>query len=175
MVQFEKEICMHLSIPSIPLKKWDGKTTFKNGVAVTKLASGTLAYAVCSFSNGDKAPNVTKVFSQEPFNGIEEIYIVPSFMDTDVDKMDLDDDSKKAAEILVNEAQDLSEQKDDDINMMKALPEWIFDEITNKDEAQAWLRQYNATNKIKGRIPENEETLKMRLLNIHSKLKRKTQ
>ena len=177
MIQFETEICDYLSIPSIPKKKWDGKTSFKDGVAVIDNGNGLSSYAVCTF-NSDKepAPRVVKVFSQEPFSSVGDIYVVPSFMNTDVEHMGMDDESKKAAERLISEANELSATSDkekDEIDEMKSLPEWIFPEVSNKEEAQAWLRNYNTTNKLKGRIPENEETLKLRLLNIYSKMAKK--
>ena len=52
--------------------------------------------------------------------------------------------------------------------------EWVFDEIHNKEEAMAWIKSYNQRNKIRGHIPENEETIKMRLLAIRSDLNKKT-
>ena len=53
-------------------------------------------------------------------------------------------------------------------------PEWIFDEIHNMSEAQAWLKQYNQRNGIKkGKVPTNEETIKMRLYNIYMSNKKR--
>ena len=40
MIQKEQEVCRYLSIPNIPKKKWDGKSSFKFGVAVTELLGG---------------------------------------------------------------------------------------------------------------------------------------
>ena len=43
-----------------------------------------------------------------------------------------------------------------------------FPEIQNIEQAQAYLREYNRMNRIKkGKIPTNEETIKMRLYNIY--------
>ena len=178
-IQYEKEVCKYLQIPSIPLKEWDGKSSFKDGVAVTKLACDCYAYAVCTFDNElDEKPAIKKSFAQEVFYGIEKIFVVPAFMDTNVESMDLDEKSKEAAERLVKEANDIIEENDNDglgeeVKEMEALPEWVFPEIHSKEEAIAWLRQYNSTNRIKGKLPTNEETLKLRLLNIHSQLKNK--
>jgi hypothetical protein len=171
-IYFEKEICEYLSLPSIPKKKWDGKSSFTSGVAITNIACNNQAYAVCTFNaEHDKEPRVIKAFSQEMFFGIEDIFVVPQYMETDVDDMDLDDESKKAAERLAQEAKELYNNDIGDdakkIDEMKELPEWIFPEISNKEEARAWLTQYNSTNKIRGRIPDNVETIKMRLLNIY--------
>ncbi len=174
MIAFENEVVKFLGLPSIPKKEWDGKSDFEKGVAVLTLTSGQEAYAVCSFDNekGRSKPSITKVFGQEPFIEIKNIYVVPSYMVTedDVDDMDLDDESKQQAKMILEEAKDAQDDGQDVQDAVDKLPEWIFPEITNKDEAQAWLRQYNKKNKIKGKIPSNEETLKLRLLSIHSQL-----
>lgn len=177
-IYFEKDICEYLSLPSIPKKKWDGKSSFTSGVAITKIACGNLAYAVCTFdADNDKEPRVIKAFSQEMFFGIEEVFVVPQYMETDVDDMDLDEESKKAAQLLAQEAKELynNDMGEDakKIDEMKNLPEWIFPEISNKEEARAWLTHYNSMNRVKGRVPENEETIKMRLLNIYYSQKKK--
>ena len=60
------------------------------------------------------------------------------------------------------------------IEKANKLPEWIFDEIHNMSEAQAWLKQYNQRNGIKkGKVPTNEETIKMRLYNIYMSNKKR--
>lgn len=174
MIAFENEVVKFLGLPSIPKKEWDGKSDFEKGVAVLTLTSGQEAYAVCSFDNekGKSKPSITKVFGQEPFIEIKSVYVVPSYMVTedDVDDMDLDDESKQQAKMILEEAKDAQDDGQDVQDVVDKLPEWIFPEITNKDEAQAWLRQYNKKNKIKGKIPSNDETLKLRLLSIHSQL-----
>lgn len=176
-IRFEKEVCDYLSLPSIPKKVFDGKTSFKDGVAVTKLALGDLAYAICTFNaEQDKEPRIKKVFAQERFVGIEEIFVVPSYMDTnDIENADLDEQSKQAAERLAQEARDLTQgdEMDKETKEMETLPEWVFDNIHNKEEAQAFIRSWNSTNNIKGRIPENIDTLKMRLLTIYSEMKKR--
>lgn len=179
MIRFEKEITHYFKLPQIPTDKhlWDGESSFKDGIAIVKLALGEFAYAACTFDNEkDESPRIVKTFAMEAFYGIEKVYVVPAFMDTNVDEMDLDEESKKAAELLAQEVNEMTQVDDDeqkDIDEMQELPEWIFPEITNKEQAIAWLRQYNTSHKIKGRVPENEETLKLRLLNIHSQLKEK--
>lgn len=179
MIQFEKEIINYLNIPSIPAEKneWDGKSSFKTGCAVVTMFGDSKAYAVCTYDAeiNDK-PRVIKAFGCEPFYDIEKIFVVPDFMNTDVENMDLDDESKEAAGKIIEEAAELTEEDENDEvkNELDALQEWVFPEITNKDEAIAWVRQYNSANGIKGRVPENEETLKLRLMNIYSTLKEKT-
>ena len=91
-------------------------------------------------------------------------------MDNDTSEVDLDAESKKRAEQLAAEAEELENQGtvEEAIEDANKLQEWIFDEIHNKDEAMAWLKQYNICNKIKkGKVPTNEETIKLRLYNIY--------
>lgn len=179
MVKFEKEVCDYLHIPSIPKKEHDGKSSFKKGVAIVKLAVSGFGYAVCTYdAESEQEPRIIKSFASEPFYGIEKIFVVPNYMNTseqDIKEMDLDDESKKKAEQLVQEAQGLTQhsEQDKEIDEMQNLPEWIFAEINSLDEARAWLSNYNSRNRIKGKIPTNEETIKMRLLNIYSQLKNK--
>lgn len=176
MVLFESEVCRFLGIPSIPKREWDKKSSFKNGVAMVRLIDDTLACAVCTFdSELDSEPRVTKTFHSVPFTEIHSIYVVPDYMDLGTKEMDLDEESAAAAERLAQEARELSNEKESEkeLNEMSQLPEWIFDEVHNFEEAQAFLRNYNARNKIKGRIPSNAETLKMRLLNIYYSQKEK--
>lgn len=175
MIYFEKEVILHLGLPSIPKKQWDGKAAFTRGVAVVAMVAGDEAYALCRFDpeRGDKEPVVTRVFGIEPFTGINRVYVVPNYMATtdDVEKMDLDDESKKKAMEILKEAEDIeneSAEEKQEADEMGKLPEWVFPEITDREEAEAWLRRYNATNRIKGKIPKSEETLKLRLLAIYS-------
>lgn len=172
----EQEVCKWLDIPSIPKKEHDGKSSFKSGVAVTQLALGDKAYAVCQFDAQTMTePRIIKTFANQPFYGIEKVFVVPNYMETDVEKMDLDDESKKKAEILVQEAKELAQEgtKDKELEEMKQLPEWVFDHIHSIEEARAYLANYNKTNRIKGSVPSNEETIKMRLLNIYSQQKKR--
>lgn len=179
MVKFEREICDYLRIPSIPKKEWNKKDSFKKGVAIVQLSVSGYGYAVCTFdAENDNEPRIIKSFASEPFYGIEKIFVVPNYMNTsekDIKEMDLDEESKKKVESLVQEAQELTKQSEEnkEIEEMQQLPEWIFPEISNAEEARAWLQSYNSKNRIKGKIPTNEETIKMRLLNIYSQMKNK--
>lgn len=171
MVEFEKEIIKYLNLPSIPKRVWDGLSSFQNGVAVVNMSLDRQAYAVCTFNKDeDKEPRIKKVFGIEPFTGIEKVFVVPSYMDNNTTDVDLDAESKKRAEQLAAEAQELENNGvvDEAVQEADKLPEWIFDEIHNMSEAQAWLKQYNIRNGIrKGKIPTSEETIKMRLYNIY--------
>jgi hypothetical protein len=96
-------------------------------------------------------------------------------MDNDTTNADLDTESKKRAEQLVAEANELENKGVVDEAVVNAnnLPEWIFDEIHNRDEAIAWLKQYNQRNVIKkGKVPTNDDTIKMRLYNIYMSQKK---
>ena len=178
MIKFEKEVCDYLRIPSIPKKEWNKQDSFKKGVAVVRLAVSGIGYAVCTYDEDfDKEPRIIKSFASEPFYGIENVFVVPNYMNTsekDISEMDLDDESKKKAEQLVQEAQELTatSEENKEIEEMQQLPEWIFPEITNAEEARAWLQSWNSKNKVRGKIPTNEETIKMRLLNIYSQTKK---
>lgn len=171
MIEFEKEVIAYLNLPSIPRKEWNQIDSFQSGVAVVNMSLGRQAYAVCTFNKDeDKEPRIKKVFGIEPFTGIEKVFVVPSYMDNDTSDADLDAESKKRAEQLAAEAQELENNGvvDEAVKEADKLPEWIFDEIHNMSEAQAWLKQYNIRNGIrKGKIPTNEETIKMRLYNIY--------
>ena len=180
MIKFEKEVCEYLQIPSIPKKEWNKKDSFKKGVAVVRLAVSGVGYAVCTYDEDDDIePRIIKSFASEPFYEIEKIFVVPNYMNTsekDIKEMDLDDESKKKAELLVKEAQELTatSKENKEIEEMQKLPEWIFPEIENREQAIAWLQNYNNRNhNKKGKIPTNEETIKMRLLNIYSQMKNK--
>ena len=171
MIQFEKEIINYLNLPNIPKRVWDGLSSFQDGVAIVSLSLGRMAYAVCTFDKEtDKEPQIKKVFGIEPFTSIEKVFVVPPYMDNDTSDADLDAESKKRAEQLAAEAKELENEGtvDEAIEEANKLPEWIFDEIHNRDEAVAWLKQYNHRNGIRrGKIPSNEETIKMRLYNIY--------
>lgn len=175
-IRFEKEVCDFLSLPSIPKRQWDGKTSFKDGVGVTKLALGDLAYAVCTFdAEKDSAPRVKKVFTSERFNSIEKVFIVPSYMDTkSIANADLDERSKEAAKRLAQEAQELTEQEEENEKVELPKNEYFFDNITNDEEAIAFITTYNRDNNIRGAIPTKHETLVMRLGVIFNDLKKKS-
>lgn len=174
MTKFENEIIEYLNLPSIPAKEWDRKTGFDKGVAVVKLLCGGEAYAACTYNpEKDNAPRVTKVFTLEQFNGIEKVLVVPSYMNSieDVADMDLDEESKRKAEGLLKEAGELeNEGSESTVTPMEELPEWIFPEIKGKEQAVAWLKRYNSSNKIKGNVSKNPEVIKLRLYAIYSEI-----
>ena len=172
-IQFEKEICQHLDIPSIPTRRWDGKQSFENGCAIVNHNGLHKSYAVATFdSDVSDKPTIKKVFSLEPYDAIEEIFIVPSYMETDIDNMDLDDISKQNAEILVSEAKELEvigDEKDFNGN------EYVFDNIKNDEQATAFIKAYNKKHRIKGRVPNTHDGLIMRLNVIYSNMNNKQQ
>lgn len=171
MIEFEKDVIAYLNLPSIPKKEWNQQDSFQNGVAIIGLSLGRQAYAVCSFdATTDREPRITKVFGIEPFASIDKVFVVPSYMDNDTNDVDLDAESKKRAEQLAAEAQELENEGtvDEAVQEADKLPEWIFPEIQNREQAMAYLREYNRMNGIrKGKIPSNDETIKMRLYNIY--------
>ena len=173
MISFEKEVCTYLNIPSLPKKEWDGKSSFKNAVAVIKLSDGRQAYAVASFDEDkDNAPRIVKCFMTEPFYGIEQILVVPSYMETNVEDMDLDDASKKAAEDLKKEAEELENEGG---NEGTELPEneYCFGNIHDDEEAIAFIEAYNKENNIKGALPKKHESIVARLTVIYAELAKK--
>ena len=176
-IRFEKEVCQYLSLPSIPLKEWNGKTSFKDGVAITKLLLGDLAYAVCTFNaDTDKEPRIKKVFAEERFSGIDKIFVVPSYMDTnDIENADLDEQSKEAAERLAQETEELAETPENEEKVEMPENEYFFDHIHNDDEAIAFITAYNRDNNIRGAVPSKHETLVMRLEVIFNDMKKKQQ
>lgn len=167
MIHCENEILDYLNIPSVPKREWDGKRGFEDGVAVTRLVSGDLAYAVATYDvELDDAPRIKKTFTLEQYVGIEKIFIVPSYMDLDVDGMDLDETSMTAAKFLVDEvveleSQDSADKQEDGLQENKN--EYFFAEIHNDEEAEAYVRAYNRKHRIKGRIPRSHDGLKMKL------------
>lgn len=179
MIEKEQEVCQALNLPTIPKKKWDGQKSFKTGVAVVSLGEmddAVLAYAVATFDaeRGDEKPRITKVFTTEQFFDIKEIYIVPDYMDDDVENMDLDDESKAAAQRLLDEAKELEGSDSHDDELPKN--EYFFDHVHNDDEAVAFIKSYNSTNKIRGgKVPTTHERIIMRLSVIYSELNSKSQ
>ena len=130
-------------------------------------------YGIVTFNaDVDKEPRVTKVFSLEQFSGISKVFVVPDYMDDNVESMDLDDDSKVAAQAMLEEAKELeNEGKDDEVALPKN--EYFFDHITNDDEAAAYIKDYNKRNRIKGRVPTSHDGLVMRLSVIYSETNNK--
>lgn len=177
-ISFEKEVLQYLNLPSVPKKKWNGKDSFKEGVAVISMRDESKSYAVAAFdAEKDESPRIRKVFSQEPFVGVGDIFVVPSYMDTveDVQDMDLDKESKEAALRLAEEAKELEDEgvESEGMKEMKALPEWVFDEVHNLDEGIAYIKAFNQKNKIKGKVPSKEEAVKLRLLTIYNEISNK--
>ena len=176
MIAFEKEVCAFLNIPSIPKKEWDSKSSFSKGVALLSLRGEREAYAVASFNaDTDKKPNIVKVFGIEPFVGIKQIFVVPTYMTTEdeINDMDLDEQSKKKVKRVLDEAKEMENEGTKEENPMENMPEWIFPEIENKEQAVAWLRNFQSRNKQKGRIPTTEENIKLRHFSIYSELQKK--
>lgn len=170
MILYEQEICEYLNIPSIPKKKWDGNKSFLSGVAEVKLMGGAIAYAVASFdADNDRCPKIKKVFTLEQYVEVGDIFIVPSYMDTDVENMDLDENSKESARLLVDEANDAILESIDETTQAEQN-EYFFDNIHNDDEAKAFIRAYNKRNgkKTFGRTPNTHEGIIMRLSVIYS-------
>ena len=176
MIQFEKEVIDYLNLPSIPKREWDGKSSFSKGVALLSLMGECEAYAVASFdADADKTPNIVKVFGIEPFVNIKKVFVVPTYMTTEdeICDMDLDEQSKKKVQQVLDEAKEIENEGTKEENPMENLPEWIFTEINSKQEAEAWLRNFQSRNKQKGRIPTTEENIKLRLFSIYSELQKK--
>jgi len=163
-IRYIKEMKEYLNIPSCPKKEWDGKSHFDKGVAVISLTVSGVAYAVCSYSEKDNKPHITKVFCLEPFTDIKKIYPVPAYLDTNVDKMDFDDDdSKEAMRDLIDASQTINgegTEKKIDIKY-----EWIFPEIHSAEEAIAFIKSKGGKYS-KGALPKSEDKLKARLLLI---------
>lgn len=178
-IQFEALVIDYLKLPSIPKKEWDGKSSFKDGVAVIKMLQDRTGYAVATFdAEKDSEPRIKKTFSLEPFSEVLKIFVVPAYMDTQetsIIRFDVDNESKEAALRLAQEADELENEgtESDTMKEMKELPEWVFDNIHNLEEAQAFIKRYNSQNKIKGKLPSNEDTVKCRLLAIYNEMNNK--
>ena len=175
MIFHQDDVCRFLAIPAVPKKRWDGEKSFKDGVAVTDLVDGTQAYAVATYdSEQDNEPRIRKVFAQVPFRAVSDIYVVPNYMDKEIDTMDLDEDSKRAAKEILDQATALeTKDTEDKETETENTPEWVFDEIHNIDEAKAWIKSYRKRNKIRGSIPKTEENIKAYLLVVKANQKRK--
>ena len=177
MILCENEICKYLGIPNIPKKKWDGKSGFKHGVGIVDLMSGNKAYVSVSFNpEKDKSCRVVKVFISEQFSNVDNdsIFVVPDYMDTDVENMDFDEKSKEAAQALVNEALDLENADTAESKVELPENEYYFDNVHNDDEAQAFIKSYNQSNKIRGKVPTTHEAIVMRLSVIYSEINNKS-
>ena len=177
MIYKEKDVCEYLEIPSIPKKKWDGKSGFKHGVGIVEIGGGNQAYAVVSFNpEKDEECRVVKVFTSEPFTSnlsTDNVFVVPDYMDTDVENMDLDEASKAAAQALVNEAKDLENVDTAAAKVEMPENEYYFDNIHDDDEAMAFIKSYNQSNKIRGKVPTTHDAIVMRLSVIYSEINNK--
>ena len=174
MIQFKREIIDYLRLPNIPLKEWDGKSSFKNCVAVVSLSTGYEAYAVASFdAEKDEKPRIVKVFSQEPFSTSTKVFIVPQYMDVeDIKNADLDDESKERAEELAKEAKEIEDEGVEE-EVKEPENEYYFDHIKDDEAAAAYIAAYNKANKIGGRVPKTHEGLVMRLSVIYAETNKK--
>jgi hypothetical protein len=162
-ILFENEICKELGLPAIPKKELDGKSPFDKGVGIVKTTLGDKAYAVVRFdTEKEQQPNVVKVFSSTPFIDIEKVFIVPSYMETDVEDADLDEESKKRVKEMSKEAKEI---ENEGVTETIEMPdnEYFFDHIHDDNEARAFIEAYNKRNKIKGVIPKIHDSLIMRL------------
>ena len=174
-ILFEKEVCNYLRLPSIPLKEWDGKSPFDSGVAVVELINGDKAYAVASFDpEEDEEVQIKKVFAISPFTTVENVYIVPNYMETDMTDADLDNESKEKAEEIIKEAEALTEEEEEEEPLYSAPKnEYIFPDITSDEEGIAFIAAYNKQNNIRGQVPTKHETIVMRLAVIHNEMNNK--
>lgn len=172
IIRFEKEVCDFLKLPSIPIKEWDGKSAFEKGVAVINMAYDEKGYAVAKFNpEKDEKPAIVKVFSSDMFFDVEKVFIVPDYMETNVEHADLDDESKKKAEELAKEAEEIENEGAGEEMQLPENP-YLFDNITNDEEAIAFITAYNQKNGIKGAVPKKHETILNRLLVIYSEQKK---
>lgn len=173
----EKEVCEALNLPSIPKREWDGEKSFKTGVAVVTLDKNNerFAYAVATFDNErDEKPRIVKVFGNEQFFGIDKIFIVPDYMDNDIENMDLDDASKDAAQRLLEQAEELENEGVESIDDAK-MPEneYFFDFINSDEEGRAYIKDYNKRNKVRGKLPDTHDAIVMRLSVIYNEQQNK--
>ena len=176
MIYKEKEICQYMGIPSIPKRKWDGTQSFARGCAIINHDNGESSYAVATFDGDvDNKPRIIKVFSIEQYHSVGDIFIVPPYMDTNVEEMDLDEESKEMAKALVEEAKDIElGENDGDFQDGTNENEYFFDNIKNDEQAIAFIRSYNKKNKIKrGGIPRTHEGIIVRLSVIYNELNKK--
>lgn len=170
MIENEKEVLEFLGLPSIPKKEWDGHSSFKDAVVVLDLIGGRQAYAVATFDNmKDGAPRIKKVFGSEQFDGYSKLFVVPSYMDTDVEGMDLDDVSKQRARELVEEVKEMQGETnvDESVSIMDGTNgDYMYEHIHNDEEAMAYIKSYNKRNRINGKVPTSHDEIIMRMAAI---------
>lgn len=164
IIEFEKEVCKYLNIPSIPKKEWDGEKKFVSAVGVLNHIDGSQSYAVVKYDSETGKAKVNKTFLDNiPWTELKKIFIVPQYMENvNLEETDLDSESKQSMKMLMQEAKELEDEKvDDKIEMPKH--DYYFQNIHNDDEARAFIIAYNKRKKIKGRIPKDHQGLLMRL------------
>ena len=100
------------------------------------------------------------------------IFIVPNYMANkeDVANMDLDNASKKSVEKILTEAAECENEGVEETPLAEPLGEYYFDNITNDEEARAFIKAYNKTNNLRTRVPKTHEGLLMRLSVIYNEL-----
>lgn len=167
---YEKEILQYLNIPSIPKMEWDGKKPFKNACGEILVKGDVQAFAVFGFSESSNSPYVKKVFGEEPIAKIGKIYPVPDYMDMQgIENWDVNEESKNAAIALANEAIEMEQEKQEDV---EETSEWFFDEIHNLEEARAWVANYRKKKRMRGKPIKDEESLKNFLYVLYKNKKR---
>jgi hypothetical protein len=174
MAKFKKDVCDFLRLPDIPKKKWDGKSAFDCGVAVAVSRTEDECYAVAKFNpETDKEPQITKVFGYDVLVSVKEVFVVPSYMNTDnAEKADVDDASKQRIKEIEEEAAAI---ENDGVAEETSAPanEYYFDNIHDDEEAKAFISAYNKKEKIRGKVPTSHEGLLMRLSVIYSEVNKK--
>ena len=94
-------------------------------------------------------------------------------MDTNVDGMDLDEESKENAKFIIEEAREieLGEDKNDFADTDVPDNEYYFDNIHTDEQAKAFIRAYNKKNRIKrGAMPKTHEGLIVKLSVIYNEM-----
>lgn len=178
---YENEAVKFLNLPAIPKKKWDGKSSFNKGLAIVNIDIDVEACAIATFdAEEDAKPRVIKVFGYEQFKDIKDIYVIPDYMETDMEDADLDAESKEKAQSIIDEANEIQndaelqeEVHDEESEEEPKVNPYIFDHITNDEEAIAFIKAYNERNKIVGQLPRKHETILMRLAVIHADINKK--
>lgn len=169
-MMYENEMLAFLNIPKVPKKEWDNKTPFKKGVGVVDTKGGEAFVVVGYDEEGENHTKIIKVFGIEPILAIKKIFPVPEYMDTSgIDNWDVDEESKEAAKAIANEVADMEKETREE---QEQLSEWYFDEIHNIQEARAWVAAYHKRNRIRGKAPKNEESLKNYLYVLYKNQKR---
>lgn len=164
IIEFEKEVCKYLNIPSIPKKEWDGQKKFTTGVGVLTHIDGSQSYAAVKYDLETGKAKVKKTFLNNiPWTELTKVYVIPQYMENvDLDESDLDAESKQSMKLLMQEAKELETEKQEE-KIEMPTHEYYFKNINNDEEARAFIIAYNKRKKIKGRIPKDHQGLLMRL------------